>query len=80
MKGRPPRPLSPNDVDAVVDLLAPDFDLVRSLRGEKADVIRDLVRLTDEQIQHFRAFEDNPRVVIRGSAGTGKTLARCSRR
>ena len=55
IKGRPPRPLSPNDVAAVVDLLAPDFDLVRSLRGETADAIRDLVRLTDEQIQHFRA-------------------------
>lgn len=74
MKGRATRPLSPHDVDAVVELLAPDFDLVRSLRAETADVIRDLVQLTEEQVGHFRAFEENERVVIRGSAGTGKTL------
>lgn len=74
IKGRGPRPLAPIDVDAVVELLAPDFDLVRSLRAETNEVLRDLVRLTDEQIDHFRAFEENARVIIRGSAGTGKTL------
>jgi hypothetical protein len=74
MKGSAPRPLSPKDVDDVVRLLAPDFDLVPSLRAEAAGVIRDLVLLTEEQVRHFRAFEENPRVVIRGGAGTGKTL------
>lgn len=74
MKGRPPRPLSPRDVDDVVRLLAPDFDLVPSLRAEAAGVIRDLLLLTEEQVLYFRAFEENPRVVIRGGAGTGKTL------
>lgn len=74
MKGSPPRPLSPKDVDEVVARLAPDFDLVPSLRAEAADVVRDLVLLTEEQVRHFRAFEENPRVVIRGGAGTGKTL------
>lgn len=74
MKGRPPRPLSPRDVDDAVRLLAPDFDLVPTLRAEAAGVIRDLVVLTEEQVRHFQAFEENPRVVIRGGAGTGKTL------
>jgi hypothetical protein len=74
MKGSPPRPLSPKDVDEIVRLLAPDFDLVPSLRAETAGVVRDLVLLTDEQVRHFRSFEENPRVVVRGGAGTGKTL------
>lgn len=74
MRGRTPRPLSPKDVEEVVRVLAPDFDLVPSLRAEAASVIRDLVQLTEEQVRHFRAFEENPRVVIRGGAGTGKTL------
>ena len=74
VKGRPPRPLGPRDVDAVIELLAPDFELVRSLRAETGEVLRGLVRLTDEQIAHFQAFEENPRVLVRGGAGTGKTL------
>jgi Nuclease-related domain/AAA domain len=74
IKGGAPRPLSPKDVDEVVRLIAPDFNLVRSLRAEAASVIRELVLLTDEQVRHFQAFEENPRVVVRGSAGTGKTL------
>jgi hypothetical protein len=36
--------------------------------------VRELVRLTDAQITTFRGLEDNPRVVVQGSAGTGKTL------
>lgn len=74
MKGASPRPLSPKDVDEVVNRLAPDFDLMPSLRAQAAGVVRDLVLLTEEQAMHFRAFEENPRVVIRGGAGTGKTL------
>jgi hypothetical protein len=74
MKGSPPRPLSPKDVDDVVRSLAPDFDLVRSLRADAASVIRDLIALTDEQVRHFHAIDENPRVVVRGGAGTGKTL------
>lgn len=74
VKGHPPRPLGPRDVEAVVEAMAADFQLVRSLRAETGDVLRDLVRLTEEQVSHFRAFEENPRVLIRGGAGTGKTL------
>lgn len=74
VNGRQARPLAPHDVEAVVELLAPDFELVRSLRAEAGDVVRRLVHLTDEQVSHFRAFEENPRVLVRGGAGTGKTL------
>lgn len=74
VKGRRPRSLGPRDVDAVVEILAPDFELVRSLRAETGEVLRGLVQLTDEQIAHFRAFDENPRVLVRGGAGTGKTL------
>lgn len=74
VKRRPPRTLGSRYVDAIIDVLAPDFDLVRSLRAEAGEVLRGLVRLTDEQVAHFRAFEENPRVLVRGGAGTGKTL------
>lgn len=74
MKGAPPRPLSPTDIQRVVDSLAPDFDLAMSLRATASGVGRDLVRLTAEQVAHFSGFDDNPRVMVRGGAGTGKTL------
>jgi hypothetical protein len=68
------RPLSPNDMEAIVARLAGDFALVPSLRGYVGGVTRSLVRLTDEQIEGYWGLEDNPRVVVRGPAGTGKTL------
>jgi superfamily I DNA/RNA helicase len=34
----------------------------------------DLIRLTEEQRRAYELFQDNRRVVVRGGAGTGKTL------
>lgn len=71
---RDPRPLSPKDIDAVVRRLAIDFDLVPTLGGEVEDVVRSLVRLTEEQSRVFHNLAANPRVFVTGSAGTGKTV------
>jgi hypothetical protein len=72
--GFAPTPLGARDIRAVIDRLAKDFDLAPSLRADIGEVTRELVRLTDAQVATFRGLEENPRVVIRGSAGTGKTL------
>ena len=68
------RPLSPSDVTAVVERIAGDFNLVRSLRAEVADIAKEMVQLTEQQAKTFRGLDENPRVLVRGTAGTGKTL------
>jgi hypothetical protein len=72
--GRDPRPLSKNDRDAVLALLRGDFDLVPSLPTRIGWTKQELVRLTDQQSQLLERLDENPRVLIRGAAGTGKTV------
>ena len=60
--------------ERIIALLRPDFDLQPSLRGRLRNVERELVRLTEEQYRVLDGLTENPRVIIRGSAGTGKTL------
>ena len=60
--------------ERIIALLRPDFDLQPSLRGRLRNVERELIRLTEEQYRVLDGLTENPRVVIRGSAGTGKTL------
>ena len=74
LPGFTPKPLGATDIRAVLERLAGDFDLVPSLRADIGEVTRELVRLTDAQVAIFRGLEENRRVVVRGSAGTGKTL------
>ena len=58
----------------IIELLRPDFDLQPSLQGRLRDVQRELVRLTEDQYRVLDGLIENSRVVVRGSAGTGKTL------
>jgi superfamily I DNA and RNA helicase len=51
-----------------------DFDLRPSLRARVGLVTQELLRLTREQYRVLDGLADNQRVVIRGGAGTGKTL------
>lgn len=66
--------LSTSDCAAVVDEIRPDFDLRPSLHTQMDRAKAKLIRLTREQYRVLDAFGDNPRVVVRGGAGTGKTL------
>jgi hypothetical protein len=66
--------LSPGERSALVQVIRPDFDVRPSLR-HRADRINDeLLRLTEEQYNILDGLSENERVIIRGSAGTGKTL------
>lgn len=57
-----------------VAALAGPFHLVRPLGARLAEQEERLVALTDEQVRAFELLADEPRVVVRGVAGSGKTL------
>jgi hypothetical protein len=75
--GRSPEPLSPSSRAAIIRELAPDFDLVPSLQARVSEVEDELVRLTEQQKELLGGLADRPRVIVRGGAGTGKTLVAC---
>lgn len=68
------RPLSRAERSAAVAWLAPTFDFVPSMQSRIADAEAELVRLTETQAVVLRAVRTKPRALIRGGAGTGKTL------
>jgi len=51
-----------------------DFDFRPSLRAKARDIKAELLRLTEEQYDTLDLLADNDRVLVRGGAGTGKTL------
>lgn len=66
--------LSRDEVDAVVNLLRGDLDLRPALSLVVDEIEEGLTRLTHEQGRVLRAAAENPRLLISGRAGTGKTL------
>ncbi len=71
---RPMRGLSGEEHRRLVDLLRGDFDFRPSLRTRVGLVNRELLRLTEEQYHVLDGLAENERVVVKGGAGTGKTL------
>lgn len=69
-----PRTLTREDREAILELLRGDFDLVPSLPTRIGWVRDELVRLTQQQSDYLARLEENPRVLVRGGAGTGKTV------
>lgn len=63
-----------HDREVLLNLLRGDFDLRPSLRHRVGLVSDELVGLTEKQYEVLDGLEDNPRALIRGGAGTGKTL------
>lgn len=65
-------------IDALLDVLQPSFRLApalgRALQPTIESARREFVRLTDEQAGTLEGLGDNPRLLVRGRAGTGKTL------
>lgn len=57
-----------------LDVLTPVFRCVRSLSARIGDQEQALVQLTDEQFRVVEASAGNPRVIVQGGAGSGKTL------
>lgn len=63
-----------DDVRYLATILRGDFDLAISLRAQYNYVEEEIVSLTANQYKCIDQLEDNPRCLIKGSAGTGKTL------
>lgn len=68
------RGLDASDRVALVKALRGDFELVPPLGVVARNVDDALLTLTEEQYEVMDSLVDNDRVLIRGGAGTGKTL------
>jgi hypothetical protein len=66
--------LSVQDFDAVRRALAPEFRIYEPLRVSVDANAEVLAQLTRQQLQVLRGFGSNPRAIIEGVAGSGKTL------
>jgi hypothetical protein len=66
--------LSVQQFDAVRRALAPEFRVYEPLRISVDATAEMLARLTRQQLQVLRGFDANPRAIIQGVAGSGKTL------
>ncbi|MFD1402999.1 AAA family ATPase [Robinsoniella peoriensis] len=62
------------DVKYLANLLRGDFDRKVSLKIMHNYVEEELITLTENQYRCIDQLEDNPRCLIKGAAGTGKTL------
>ena len=72
--GHPAVSLSEKQRRAALNVIRGDFDLRPSLRARVDVVHEDLLTLTQEQYRVLDSLSDNARSVIRGFAGSGKTL------
>ncbi len=66
--------LSKENILDISNFLRPDFDKVPSLGNQMKHVAQTLCSLTEEQYEKIDGMSDNPRCVITGGAGTGKTF------
>jgi len=62
------------DIEYLVSILRGDFDKVVSISAQIRFAEESLVELTKEQYRCLDQLDDNPRCLIQGAAGTGKTL------
>lgn len=66
--------LSDSEIQQAADLLRGDFRFAPSLKDVINDTYKELLALTDEQYEVLESLEDNPRLLISGLAGTGKSV------
>lgn len=69
-----PERLSPSDIRKIVSYLRGEFTFLPDLGTRLNSVEKHLVRLTSEQARVMDALGVNDHLLVRGSAGTGKTL------
>ena len=66
--------LSPSDIEEIISYLRGNFYFVPSLSDRLNEIDDKLIRLTNEQVNIMRGLAANKRLMIEGSAGTGKTV------
>ncbi|MBX7512987.1 DUF2075 domain-containing protein [Qipengyuania sp. GH38] len=72
--GKPYRGLREDEIQVARQILRPDLETALSLGTYLTGTDNALLYLTNEQIRVSRRGAANPRTVVRGSAGTGKTV------
>lgn len=72
--GRKPRLPGKEDIQAARRILRPDVESTFSLGSYLTGIDATLVALTNDQVRVSRRMAANPRTVVRGQAGTGKTV------
>jgi hypothetical protein len=72
--GRTPRLPTRADIQRARQILRPDVDSAFSLGSYLTGVESSLVQLSRDQVRASRRMSANPRTVVRGKAGTGKTV------
>lgn len=65
---------SVDDIRYISSLLRGDFDYALAVSAQLRDADEALIKLTEEQYSCLDQLDDNPRCLIQGPAGTGKTL------
>lgn len=78
-RGRIPKTPSRLDIRKIRQALRPDFESTFSLGSWFTGMSAEQVLLTNAQIKAARGAANNPRAVIEGRAGTGKTLVAIDR-
>ena len=73
-RGRGKQDLSRRQVEELVAYLRGDFEAVLTLSDQVAESEVELAELTTEQIRTFDIASSNPRILLSGAAGTGKTM------
>ena len=63
-----------DEIQAIRKLLRPDVESTLSLGSYLNGIEQDLIQLTNRQIKAARGLENNSRTVVKGRAGTGKTV------
>ncbi len=71
---RLPPEIELKDVETIANCLRPTVECVVPLKSYIEASEKDIFSLTEEQIACLDDIEENPRVVVMGGAGTGKTL------
>lgn len=72
--GYEPQQLTTTDISLFASILRSDFELAPSYRSILEQIDSRIIKLTDEQFAVFEALSDNDRIIVAGSAGTGKTI------
>jgi len=66
--------LNDTNLSRAQKILRGDFGVVPSLKADLKELNESLIELTQEQYRYLSMLNQNPRLIISGRAGTGKTL------
>lgn len=66
--------LSESSINRIINVLAPEFELIATPVNKKEEIEYAFIKMTDEQTKLLDYLEEQKKATIQGAAGTGKTL------